>query len=227
MNVGELWVIEAKLQNPNISLQEIKSLWFEAKEIVKNLSNPTHYELEVSIDIFNAGIERVGDFFGGWIVGKIQPTDEELDLLEEAFNEASWAFNFLAKDSDICSPENNEGWQKKIKENKQFVSEEKNRRKQIKDLQAQINSLQNQSNNNDNEGEVNNLQKQIEILENKKPNSSSLPNLNVPQKSNSSPSKSNNDNIYSIGIFCLGFGACMILMLIWKGYQKFSRRIKS
>jgi hypothetical protein len=70
-------------------LKEIKDLWFEAKGIINNNNSLNDSEIEVSVNIFNKGIEKVGEFFVKWLDGKIQLTDEELDLLEEAFNEAS------------------------------------------------------------------------------------------------------------------------------------------
>ena len=214
MNFPRLFSIKKSFKNPNISLKEIKTLWFESKEIIQNLSNPSQLELEVSVDIFNRGIERVGSFCYSWQKGEIEPTDEELDILDEAFNEASWAFNFLATNPPyVCSTENNEGWQKQIRANKQVISKEKNRRKQIKDLQTQINSLQNQPNSRiNNTVEIDSLKKKIKELEKQKPNLPFIPNSNVPQQSDSNSRK--DGNIHPMVFFCLGFWVCAILVLI-------------
>jgi hypothetical protein len=82
-------MINAKMSDPQISLKEIKGLWYEAKTELATISQPIVTDIEAAADIFNKGIEKVGKFFTEWLDGKIQPTDEELDLLEQAFNEAS------------------------------------------------------------------------------------------------------------------------------------------
>lgn len=221
--VSELWIIEAKFWKPDISLKEINELWFKAKGIITdNINNLDNNDFEVSVNIFNKGVEKVGDFFIKWLDKEIQPTDEELNLLEEAFNEASWAFNFLAINApNVFSPENsNEKWQEKIKENKKIISEEKAKREKIKDLQSQISSLQNKPSNSDNEAKIKDLQRQIEELKKNKPVPSPVPNPEVPRQSTSN---NNNNNNSLIGIFCLGFGACLVLVL---GYLVFLKKKK-
>lgn len=107
----------------------------------------------------------------------------------------------------VVSSDDNEVAQKQIKSSKQIVKEEKSKRKQTKDLQKQIDVLQNQSNN---ERKVKDLKKKISDLENRKPNFSSLSGLNFPKRSVSS----GNDRNYSPKSFCLGFGVCIVLLLI-------------
>ena len=194
---GELWIIRAKIFNPQISLKEVKELWLEAKKILGEISQPEHSDVEAAVGIFNHGIERVGNFFSKWLDKKIQPTDEELNLLEEAFNEASWAFNYLATNAPNTFPpgDSNEKCQERIKENKKIIGEEKNRRNKIKDLQSQINFLQNQLNNSDNETKIKDLQRQIEELKKIKPTFPPVPNPEVPRQSTLSTSNENNNSL--------------------------------
>jgi hypothetical protein len=89
MNFTKLLSIKNEFQNPNISLKEIKTFWFEAKEIVVNLKSSDRLEMEISLDIFQEGSKRINEFLVRWLDKGHQPTDEELDILEEGFNEAS------------------------------------------------------------------------------------------------------------------------------------------
>ena len=210
---SKLWIILAKLSDPEIPLKEVKELWFEAKGIITNLTDPNEYEIEVSFDTLEKVNDRVDNFFTKWQSGEIQPTDEELDLLEEAFNEASWTFNFLVTNFSFSS-EANERLQNKIKENKKIVGEEKDKREKIKNLQNQINSLQNQSNNNDNEERIRDLQRQIQNLKNKP----LLPNSDTP------PSQKSNDNSLLI-VICIGLGVFLIVLAV--GFLIFTKKRKS
>lgn len=209
-NFTKLLSIKNEFKNPNISLKEIKTHWFEAKEIVVNLANSDHLEMNISLDIFQEGAERIDEFLVRWLDEGQKPTDEELDILEEGFNEASWALNFLATNApDIFSTENNKFYQGRIERIKQIISKEKSTRKQIKDLQSQIDSLQNQPNN---EVKVSEFREKIEKLEKNRPNSSSLSSIQgVPQKTIPS-------NL--LGVFCLGFGVCLVLLLIFYFVKK-------
>nr|CAG8484640.1 10668_t:CDS:2 [Entrophospora candida] len=138
------------------SLQETKGIYFEAKEIVES-----RYQYLDEKDF-------------EWQSGEIQPTDEELDLLEEAFNEASWAFDFL------------------------IIGEEKDKREKKKNLQNQINSLQNQSNNN-NEEKIRDLQRQIDELKNKP----SLPNSDTSPSSKDNDSSLLIEICIGLGVFLI------------------------
>jgi hypothetical protein len=75
-------------------------------------------------------------------------------------------------------------------------------------LQSQISSLQNQPKNSDNEARIRDLQRQIDELKKSKP---TTPNPQVHQRPTSSPP---NNNGLLIGVFCLGFGVCLVLILL-------------
>ena len=130
---GELWVILACLGKPNISLKEVKLEYFKAKELLSNIS-PDGNDIEASIKIFNKGSEVLANFFDKWKGKKINPTDEELDLLEEALDEASLSLNSLATNyPDLFSVIDNQAAQKSLKENKWIVLKEKFRREEKKE----------------------------------------------------------------------------------------------
>lgn len=59
---SELWVILAKLSKPNITLQEIKTNYFEAKNLVESIL-PDDSDVSTSIQIFNKGAKLVDKFF--------------------------------------------------------------------------------------------------------------------------------------------------------------------
>jgi len=108
----------ACLGKPNISLKEVKLEYFKAKELLSNIS-PDGNDIEASIKIFNKGSEVLANFFDKWKGKKINPTDEELDLLEEALDEASLSLNSLATNyPDLFSVIDNQAAQKSLKENK-------------------------------------------------------------------------------------------------------------
>lgn len=189
MGTEKLWIIRAKLWDTKISLKEVKNLWFEAKNIILSADYLSSSDVEVSVKIFNKGQEIVGNFWQKWLDKKVQPTDEELYLLEEAFNEASWAFNFLTTNySTIFPSKDNQVSQKKIMENKQIISEEKVKRKKLGDLQSELNSLKNQP--NDNEDKIKDLQRQIDELKNK----GDIPPKE--QKENNQREKQQNENSF-------------------------------
>ena len=56
---------------------------------------PDGNDAMVSIKIFNKGGKLIDKFFAKWQSGEVRPTDEDLDLLEEAFKEASSVYNFF------------------------------------------------------------------------------------------------------------------------------------
>jgi hypothetical protein len=116
--------------------------------------------------------------------------------------------------SGICSVENNQGWQRKIKQNKQIINEEKDRRKKLNNLQNQIGFLQNQSNNSDNEEKIKELQRQIDELKKNKPVIPPVPNPKIPHQPVSSLPKKDNGN-FLIGVFFLGFGVCLVLVVVF------------
>jgi len=125
---SKLWVILAKLSKPNITLPEIKENYFEAKNLVESIV-PDDSDVRTSIQIFNKGGKLIDKFFHKWQSGQIKPTDEDLDLLEEAFKEASLAYDFLAiNHSSFFSSDNNKVAQQKLKKVGKIVAEEKQRR---------------------------------------------------------------------------------------------------
>jgi hypothetical protein len=52
----------ARLGKPNISLKEVKSEYFKAKELLSNIV-PDNNDIEASVKIFNKGNQIVGEFF--------------------------------------------------------------------------------------------------------------------------------------------------------------------
>src|SRR6185312_10281017 len=149
----------------------------------------------------------------------------------EACEEASNNFNILDKKFPSSFPaESNKRNQEEIAKGKNFVLEEKRKRtslndnlqdpgqreKKINDLQSQINSLQNQPSNNDNEAKIKDLQRQIEELKKNK----SIP-PSVPHPEDSQQPTDNNNSL--IGVFCLGFGICLALVM---GYLVLSKKKK-
>lgn len=132
MGTERLLIIRASLWNPEISLKEVGDLWLETKEIISNADYLLDSDVEISVKIFNKSREIVDCFWQKWLDKKIQPTDEEINLLENAFNEASWAFEFLATNYPSIFPlKDNEVSQKKIQENKQIIASERERRKNL------------------------------------------------------------------------------------------------
>lgn len=131
----------------------------------------------------------------------------------EACEEASNNFNILGEKFPSSFPaESNKRNQEEIAKGKNFVLEEKGKRAslndegKLKNLQSQINSLQNQPSNSDNEAKIKDLQGQIEELKKNKPIPPSVPHPEAPQQPT-------NDNNSLIGVFCLGFGVCLVLVI--------------
>ena len=60
---SELWVIMAKLSKPNITLQEIKANYFEAKNLIESIV-PDDSDVRTSIQIFDKGGKLIDKFFG-------------------------------------------------------------------------------------------------------------------------------------------------------------------
>jgi hypothetical protein len=105
----KLSLISRQVSGSQVSLPELGKLYGEAKEIFLSISDLDDEVGLMMLNIFNKGIEKVGGFFTEWLNKGIQPTDEELDLLEKAFNEASWAFDFLSTAvPDVLSAEDNQ-----------------------------------------------------------------------------------------------------------------------
>jgi len=59
---SELWLFLAKLSKPNITLQEIKIIYFEAENLFESIV-PDDNDVRVLIDIFNKGSELIDKFF--------------------------------------------------------------------------------------------------------------------------------------------------------------------
>jgi hypothetical protein len=94
-----------------------------------SIPQPDELEVEETIEIFSKGCRLVGNFFSEWRGGKLQPTDEELDLLMEACEEASNNFNILSEKFPSSFPaESNKKNQEEIARGKEFVLEEKRKR---------------------------------------------------------------------------------------------------
>jgi hypothetical protein len=101
------------------------------------------------LDVFKWGFERVNEFWQKWQRREITPTNEELDLLEEAFNEASSIFNSLASlNLNNFSSQDNNNFQVAISKNKEIISQEKDRRRQDKDDNPNPNQEKPTKNNN-------------------------------------------------------------------------------
>lgn len=95
----ELNDAHVRLMGFGISLQDVKKQWFRVKKVfVDRYSYFRKVDFEVLLSIFEKGFEVVGEFWKKWQEKTLSPTDEELDLLEEAFNEGSWVFNRLSND---------------------------------------------------------------------------------------------------------------------------------
>lgn len=58
---SELWIILAKLSKPNITLQEIKANYFEAKNLVERIV-PDDGDVRTSIQIFDKGGKLIDKF---------------------------------------------------------------------------------------------------------------------------------------------------------------------
>ena len=59
---SELWVILAKLSKPNITLQEIKANYLEAKNLAESIVLDEN-DFKTSIKIFDKGGDLVGKIF--------------------------------------------------------------------------------------------------------------------------------------------------------------------
>ena len=132
--VLEDWVklngLRLKLLENSLPLKVIKEVYYQAKIIFsERLSHFDGSDLKVLLDIFSSGTKKVGKFWDNWQDGSLSPTDEELDLLEEAFEEGSWVFNQLSIHfPHLLSPQANQIKQQLIQKNKQLIAEEKQRR---------------------------------------------------------------------------------------------------
>ena len=123
--------IHIKLIVDNPSLQEVKNLYLQAKEIfVNNKSRFNEDDIDLLLQIFIKGSEIVGEFWQRWQTKKLTPTNEELNLLEDFFKEGSWVFNQIAsKWPHYFSQQSNQKKQDKIRESVKVVIGEKERRK--------------------------------------------------------------------------------------------------
>ena len=115
-----------------VPLPEIKELYFRAKKIfIDRRPYLDRKDLGILLDIFVKGFEGVSEFWRKWRENRLSPTDGELDLLEEAFEEWAQTFNELSKDyPHVFSPENNQIRQRNILKSKQIVAEEKRKRRE-------------------------------------------------------------------------------------------------
>jgi hypothetical protein len=60
--INELGLIRAKLHKLNISLQETRDLWFQAKSILQSANHLDGYDFESSMVILNKVQEIVDNF---------------------------------------------------------------------------------------------------------------------------------------------------------------------
>lgn len=143
------------INKPEVSLKKLGSYYLEAKEILG--AEATSKEFELALFIFQKGSLIIGEFMTKWMKKSIRPNDEELDLLEKAFDEGSKVFNFFEEKS-LITKESNEINQKKLQDCNYMVQQEKKVRrleKEMKDKQNSSQSSQNSSPENDSASNLN------------------------------------------------------------------------
>ena len=153
----ELSDILEKLKKPEISLREVRDLYFEAKNKFLVAEEKTEVAGINAVSIFLRVIVINSDFVKNWQSGKISPKNEELDLLEEGCEEVPAVLDYL-KENGVKIDDNFFSKTKKgLKELKQKVQQEKEIRRQQQNQSStpptskpsnnqQINQLQNQLN---------------------------------------------------------------------------------
>jgi hypothetical protein len=190
----KLRAIVEKFGDSEISLLETKSSYEELINIIDSHSPISAEEAILGLEVIRKITGRIIIFYTEWKnTKKIQPSKEELNLLEEISNRISNAYIGMMKTDNSQSLVEEEKYiQDKVQQIKTAISEERNKnqqeqknkddkkeiQKQISDLETSIKVLENSnkgSNDNKTKEEIDKLKSQLQDLNDRLKNKDPIP----------------------------------------------------